>query len=105
MAMSVNPKSLMMLAAVLFSLGLVLFPLDAFADSFSYSLAVVVITLVGWSSGWMPPFMTALIFFALATIFDLLDPNLLFSGFGFNGRVADYLRLYYWRCNFQLRSW
>lgn len=82
MAMSVNPKSLMMLAAVLFSLGLVLFPLDAFADSFSYSLAVVVITLVGWSSGWMPPFMTALIFFALATIFDLLDPNLLFSGFG-----------------------
>lgn len=64
-----------------------IFPLSPFAQStypahFFYSGAVVLLTLILWITGFVPPFMAGLIFFALSTIFHLLDPALLFSGFG-----------------------
>jgi anion transporter len=64
------------------ALYLVIFPIAGQPANFSYSSAVVLITLVGWSTGFFPPFLTALIFFALVMIFKLVDPRLLFAGFG-----------------------
>ncbi|MCB5163087.1 SLC13 family permease [Marinomonas algarum] len=61
---------------------LCVFPLDGYPAQFSYSAAVILITLVGWSMSLVPPFLTALIFFALSVILNLLDPILLFAGFG-----------------------
>lgn len=67
---------------VVFSVAwLVMFPVAGQSVNFSYSAAVVVITLSFWSSGMIPPFLASLIFFALASIFKLIDPNILFSGF------------------------
>jgi len=59
-----------------------LFPLSGQPALFSYSAAVVLMTLTGWSTGILPPFLTGLMFFALATIFQLIEPHILFSGFG-----------------------
>ncbi|TCS41074.1 SLC13 family permease [Reinekea marinisedimentorum] len=75
-------KPAIVLASILAALLLVVFPVDGQPANFSYSAAVVLITLVGWSTGFLPPFLMALIFFALVMIFDLVDPALLFSGFG-----------------------
>ncbi|WP_413701646.1 anion permease [Psychromonas sp. KJ10-10] len=59
-----------------------LFPLANQPVSFSYSAGVVLITLTCWSASLLPPFLTGLIFFALSIILQLIEPNLLFSGFG-----------------------
>lgn len=75
-------KPLIALVAVIAALMLVIFPIDAQPVNFSYSAALVLVTLVGWSTGLFPPFLTALVFFALAMIFNLVDPALLFAGFG-----------------------
>ncbi|MFC1234092.1 SLC13 family permease [Vibrio sp. F74] len=61
---------------------LAIFPISGQAANFSHSAAVVLITLVFWTTGIVPPFLVGLIFFALATIFKLIEPTLLFSGFG-----------------------
>ncbi|MDA7746155.1 SLC13 family permease [Psychromonas sp.] len=71
--------------ALLFTFGiallLVLFPIEGQPSSFSYSAAVVLITLAFWSTALIPPFLAGLIFFALSAIFHLVDPTTLFSGF------------------------
>ncbi len=46
------------------------------------SSAIILLTLVLWSTGIIPPFLTALIFFILLLIFKIADPSLIFSGFG-----------------------
>jgi len=63
------------------ALMLVLFPIEDLPLSFSYSAAVVLITLACWSTSVIPPFLAGLIFFALSTIFHLVEPAILFSGF------------------------
>lgn len=63
------------------ALMLVLFPVENQSLSFSYSAAVVLITLACWSTSVIPPFLAGLIFFALSTIFHLVEPAILFSGF------------------------
>ena len=42
----------------------------------------VLVTLVIWSTGVLPPFLAGLIFFALVLIAGLAAPDLVFSGFG-----------------------
>ena len=44
--------------------------------------AVVLITLALWSTALVPPFLTALIFFAAILIPELAAPDLVFAGFG-----------------------
>lgn len=44
--------------------------------------AVVLVTLVLWSTALLPPFLTALIFFAAVLIPGLATPELVFAGFG-----------------------
>lgn len=78
----VTIKNGVVLTAVVVAILLALFPLSAYPTTFSYSLAAVLITLICWSTGILPPFLTGLLFFALATTFKLIDPTLLFSGFG-----------------------
>ncbi|MGO2008523.1 SLC13 family permease [Vreelandella alkaliphila] len=69
-------------AALLVALLLAFFPLAATPATFSYSAGMVLLTLVLWSTGILPPFLTGLIFFALVSIFGLLAPEQLFAGFG-----------------------
>ena len=45
-------------------------------------ITIILLTLVLWSTGVIPPFLTALIFFILLLIFKIADPSLIFSGFG-----------------------
>lgn len=78
----VTIKNGVVLTAVVVAILLALFPLSAYPTTFSYSSAAVLITLICWSTGILPPFLTGLLFFALATTFKLIDPTLLFSGFG-----------------------
>lgn len=44
--------------------------------------AVVLLTLALWSTGLIPPFLTALVFFAAVLIPGLAPPDLVFAGFG-----------------------
>ncbi|WP_375753562.1 SLC13 family permease [Vibrio sp. HN007] len=82
MEFKLNIKSIAPVAAVLIAALLALSPVDSQPVNFSHSAAVVLITLVFWSTSVIPPFLVGLLFFALATIFKLIDPTLLFSGFG-----------------------
>ena len=75
-------KKWLIFSAMLVAVLLAMFPLKQHPALFSYSASVVLITLLFWSTGFIPPFMAGLIFFALATIFKLTDPSALFSGFG-----------------------
>lgn len=80
---SVNSvKKIAFTSALFIAILLAVFPLSEYPTIFSYSAGVVLVTLMFWSTGFFPPFMAGLIFFALATIFNLIEPSLLFSGFG-----------------------
>ena len=81
MEVKISFRLLGLLSVMAVALFLVLFPVASHPPSFSYSAAVVLITLVCWSTSIIPPFLTALIFFALVAIFKLAEPSLLFSGF------------------------
>ncbi|MDV7104897.1 SLC13 family permease [Vibrio sp. TH_r3] len=75
-------KQMAIMLSIAIAAWLVFFPIDSQPSEFSNSAALVLITLTFWSTSIMPPFLVALIFFALAATFKLLDPTLLFSGFG-----------------------
>lgn len=68
--------------AIVIALSIALFPIAGQPDHFSHSAATVILTLVLWSTGVIPPFLAGLLFFSLATIFNLLPASTLFSGFG-----------------------
>lgn len=75
-------KKIAFTSALFIAILLAVFPLSEYPTIFSYSAGVVLVTLMFWSTGFFPPFMAGLIFFALATILNLIEPSLLFSGFG-----------------------
>ncbi len=77
-----NVRNGTLAAMVAIAILLAFFPISGQPAGFSHSAAVVLITLVFWTTGIVPPFLVGLIFFALATIFKLIEPTLLFSGFG-----------------------
>lgn len=81
MKVALNFKSFMLLCALSVALFLTLSPIENYPVSFSYSAAVILITLACWSTAIIPPFLTGLIFFALVAIFKLVAPSILFSGF------------------------
>lgn len=82
MPASLSVKKLLVLLAMLCSLWLICFSPAALPGAASRSAAVVLLTLVLWSTGILPPFLTGLIFFALALILHIARPELVFSGFG-----------------------
>ncbi len=47
----------------------------------AYDAAIVFFVLVLWSTGFLPPYLTSLIFFALLLILHLADPQVIFAGF------------------------
>lgn len=77
----VSIKQVLIIGVLLVSALMVMFPFSDHSLHFSYSAAVVLLTLALWSTGALPPFLTGLIFFALAAVFQLAEPSLLFSGF------------------------
>ncbi|CDG54271.1 SLC13 family permease [Halomonas sp. ATBC28] len=82
MLRSLSFSHAMVATALLAALLLTLFPIAPHPTAFSYAASVVVITLVLWSTGVLPPFLTGLLFFALVSVFGLLPPEQLFAGFG-----------------------
>lgn len=77
-----SPKNLIILSALALASWIALGPLAAASPLTARSAAVVLVTLVLWSTGALPPFLTSLIFFGLVLIFGLARPDLIFSGFG-----------------------
>lgn len=75
-------KNLFVWAAIAVALWLALGPAGGADPLAAHSAAVVLITLVLWSTGVLPPFLTSLIFFGLVLVFGLARPDLIFSGFG-----------------------
>lgn len=82
MDFKVDVKKMVLISTIVIAILLVFFPISEQTNVFSHSAAVVLITLVFWTTGVVPPFLVGLIFFALATVFKLIEPTLLFSGFG-----------------------
>ncbi|AWD23146.1 SLC13 family permease [Fuscovulum blasticum] len=66
-------------AAALLALWLAVGPLP---QPMGASAGVVLLTLVLWATGALPPFVTGLIFFAAVLIPGLARPDLIFAGFG-----------------------
>lgn len=77
-----SPSRLAVAIALAVALWLACGPLASSHPQAAQSGAVVLLTLVLWSTGALPPFLTSLIFFALVLIFGLAQPDLIFSGFG-----------------------
>lgn len=77
-----SAKPVIVVAAMMLAAVLAVYPFAGQSANFSQSAAVVLITLVFWSTGLFPPFLTGLLFFALATVFHLIEPSALFAGFG-----------------------
>ncbi|WP_411993037.1 SLC13 family permease [Agarivorans sp. DSG3-1] len=75
-------KQSALLLAFIAACWIVVSPLQGYPALFSYSAALVMITLALWSTGAIPPFLTGLLFFALAATFKLIPSDILFSGFG-----------------------
>lgn len=82
MSKSLSLRNLFVWIALAVACWLALGPLAAANPLAARSAAVVLITLVLWSTGVLPPFLTSLIFFALVLISGLARPDLVFSGFG-----------------------
>ncbi|UXM80916.1 hypothetical protein N7V09_13710 [Shewanella seohaensis] len=55
-------KKWLIFSAMLVAVLLAMFPLKQHPTLFSYSASVVLITLLFWSTGFIPPFMAGLIF-------------------------------------------
>jgi di/tricarboxylate transporter len=81
MGSQLNFKTSIAYMAIIFAVYIMIFPLANHPATFSYSAGVVIITLTCWSASLLPPFLTGLVFFALSIILQLIEPNLLFSGF------------------------
>jgi di/tricarboxylate transporter len=75
-------KHLIVVAIAIVATLLMVIPIPGYSHSLTQSAAVILITLTFWSTGILPPFLTGLIFYALSVIFNLIDANTLFSGFG-----------------------
>ena len=63
------------------AVGLALLPVSGLAAGQGAVFAVVLLTLVLWTTGAVPPYLASLIFFALTLIFGLATPDLVFAGF------------------------
>ena len=82
MAQTFSVRTLLVWLAFASAAWLALGPLAAANPLPARSAAVVLVTLVLWSTGVLPPFLTSLIFFGLVLICGLARPDLVFSGFG-----------------------
>lgn len=74
-------KNIILFSVLIAASLLVLFPVSSHPASFSYSAAIILVTLACWSTSIIPPFLAGLIFFALSAIFHLADNSILLSGF------------------------
>lgn len=81
MQKTLSARNLLVLVALVIALWLALGPLSADNPLPARSGAVVLFTLVLWSTGVLPPFLTSLVFFGLVLILRLARPDLIFSGF------------------------
>ncbi len=93
--------------ALYFGLSAVLllgiFPLSTYPAHFSYSAAVVLLTLILWITGFVPPFMAGLIFFRIQYDFSFARSAAAFFWIRLNSSMADHLWFCDWQCDFRFR--
>lgn len=77
--MKLSTRPLVFLASLVLAVLLAVGPVP---QPLGRNAAVVLVTLALWSTGLVPPFLTALIFFAAVLIPGLAPPELVFAGFG-----------------------
>ena len=77
--MTLSPRPIVLALGLVLAAVLALGPLGS---PLGPTAAVVLVTLVLWSTALLPPFLTALIFFAAVLIPGLATPDLVFAGFG-----------------------
>ncbi|MDR5652265.1 SLC13 family permease [Ruixingdingia sedimenti] len=77
--MQLSTRPVLFLISLLAAAALALGPVP---QPMGLTAAVVLVTLALWSTGLIPPFLTALIFFAAVLIPGLAAPDLVFAGFG-----------------------
>ena len=76
-----QPKYLILLLMLCLSASVLLFPLAELTTQQNHTLALVLLVVPLWSTGVIPEFLTALVFFLLAILAGLATPALIFSGF------------------------
>ena len=76
-----NVKSVAVIIALIFALVISIFHFRSVRDVFPECRSCLSDTRF-WSSGFVPPFLASLIFFALVTILGLISPSIVFAGFG-----------------------
>lgn len=79
--MSFSAKNLLVVAVLALALWVATVPWASTPPLMAHSGAVILVTLLLWSTGALPPFLTSLIFFGLVLIFGLAKPDQIFSGF------------------------
>lgn len=82
MQVTVSKRNLIAMFALAIALWIALGPLAQTNPAMAHSATVVLVTLVLWATGLLPPFLTSLIFFGLVLVFHLARPDQVFSGFG-----------------------
>ncbi|MCY0964147.1 SLC13 family permease [Parathalassolituus penaei] len=76
-----QPKYLILLLMLCLSASVLLFPIADLTTAQNHTLALVLLVVPLWSTGVIPEFLTALVFFLLAILAGLAPPSLVFSGF------------------------
>ncbi|WP_221801817.1 SLC13 family permease [Oceanobacter mangrovi] len=81
MALVKNPKYLFLVVMLACCASVLAFPLADLSASQNHALALVLLIVPLWSTGAIPEFLTALIFFLIAILSGLTSPAEAFSGF------------------------
>lgn len=76
-----QPKFIVLLVMFSLAASLLISPIKDLTEVQNHTLALVLIAVPLWSTGVIPEFLTALIFFLLAILAGLAPPSLIFSGF------------------------
>lgn len=79
--MRLNPVQGIAAAGVLIAAALFFLPITPLDQQTARIAALTLMLITLWATNTLPPFLSVLIFFALATIFRVIPPDLVFSGF------------------------
>jgi di/tricarboxylate transporter len=79
--MKISVKSLGVVSAVCLALWLVISPPSFFSPAAGRAAAFTLVILSFWATGFVAEYLTALIFFTGAVLFNIAPPNVIFSGF------------------------
>ena len=79
--MKISIKSSAVLSALILGLLLAIFPPSFLAPAAGRAASFAFVIIAFWATGFIPEYLTALIFFTGAMLFDIAPPGVIFSGF------------------------